>query len=78
MILNEIIERNYLNNENKNKNIIIPMFMMIIKEKIMKQIKHLNTDIYKNDKLLKYYLNFKNILMNPVMFQKILMKLNSV
>ena len=54
------------------------MFMMIIKEKIMKQIKHLNTDIYKNDKLLKYYLNFKNILMNPVMFQKILMKLNSV
>jgi hypothetical protein len=78
VVLNEIIERNYLNNENKNKNIIIPMFMMIIKEKIMKQIKYLNTNKYENDKLLKHYMNFKNILMNPVMFEKIIMKLNDV
>ena len=74
VVFNEIIEQNYLNS--KNKNITTLMFMSVIKEKIIKQIKNLNTKTYNDDKLLKYYVNFKDILMEPDMFEKIIIKLN--
>jgi hypothetical protein len=74
VVLNDIIEQNYINN--KNKNITTSMFMSTIKSIIIKRIKELNEDSYKGDKSIKHYVNFNNILMNKEMFENIIKKLN--
>ena len=75
VILNDIIEKNQLNNENKNKTIKCQMFMQSIKEKVLNNMKYLNMGAYDEDEYIQYYINFKNVLMDHVLFEKILLTL---
>ncbi len=75
VILNDIIEKNQLNNENKNKTIKCQMFMQSIKEKVLNNMKYLNMGAYDEDEYIQYYINFKNVLMDNVLFEKILLTL---
>jgi hypothetical protein len=75
VILNDIIEKNQLNNDNKNKTIKCQMFMQSIKEKVLNNIKYSNMGAYDDDEYIQYYINFKNVLMDNVLFEKILLTL---
>jgi hypothetical protein len=75
VILNDIIDKNQLNNENKNKTIKCQMFMQSIKEKVLNNMKYSNMGAYDDDEYIQYYINFKNVLMDNVLFEKILLTL---
>ncbi len=72
IILNEIIEYNNLKNNNKNKIIKIPIFMTIVKEKIINQLKKLNDTYYINDTLKSFYNNIISVLTDDTLFQNII------
>jgi hypothetical protein len=49
--------------------------MQSIKEKVLNNIKYSNMGAYDDDEYIQYYINFKNVLMDNVLFEKILLTL---
>jgi len=77
VVFNKIIENNFNHNDNKNKNINVTMFINVIKEIYLNQFKYINESdiIDNNDNMSKYYNQVKKFLMNKVIVDKIIEKL---
>tara|TARA_Y100000389_G_C17446186_1_gene511754 strand:- start:149 stop:1192 length:1044 start_codon:yes stop_codon:yes gene_type:complete len=80
VVFNNIIENNYINNSDKNKNITVSMFINVMKEVYLKQFKYTceSTIIECDDDMHKYYDQMKKLLMDKTFTGKITAKFNEI